>query len=855
MGIYTKFAALALLIAAPCATQAQNTPASQQEKLNRGVVAARTGTSNFVSWRLLATDDDLTSFTLLCNGTAVRSNIHDATCYTHSSGPLNAQYQVVKCVNGVPVDTSEVATAWSDIYYRLPLNKPENGTNTKGYEYSYTPNDCSVGDVDGDGEYEIIVKWDPDNSQDNGHSDSGSDEFTGPVLLDCYKLDGTQLWRVDLGSNIRAGAHYTQFLVYDFDGDGKAEMVCKTAPGSLDGEGNYVTDAATDSTILATDNTVYYANSYGHILDGGEFLTVFNGETGRAVHTVWYCPNRAGNMSGVGTYPSSSSFWGDNYGNRSERYLACVAYLDGPDANPSAVMCRGYYTRAYLWAVDFDGSELKTKWVHGSVSSSSVQLTDADGNRTSRSYTTATGKSSGSKTAYANGNHNLSVADVDGDGCDEIIYSGAAIDNDGWLLYATGYGHGDAMHLSDLLPDREGLEVFTVHEDSPYGWNVHDAATGEILYSASGSSDNGRGLSADIDGNYRGFEFWSSNDRAPRATTNGESITPTGSCSVNFRVYWDGDLLDELYDDTKIDKWDTDNGGTTRLLTMYDYGNSADCNSTKHTPNLQADILGDWREEVILYDSSDGAALNIFTTTTSTDYRVTTLMQDHVYRMGVAWQNAAYNQPPHLGYYLPDAFGTRYAMISGSFEQTVAVGDSIEDITFHWVNSGSVALSKSIAPDGTETSRACMSGFSYSRDLLSNRTFTLKGAPSEVGDYLFVITSTNKVDNSTRTDTIVIHSADPTGISSVSTGEAVQWAKVASGAFSEQINLDVNVGATRNVAVGLYNAAGAQVFGQTYSASGSQRISISGLSHLPNGIYILRAVSAEGNYSTKVVKK
>src|SRR5574344_2454583 len=339
---------------------AQNTPASQMEKLDRGVVAVKTSSGIFVSWRFLGTDnEDRTSFDLLKNGslaTTSSQNLYKTNLLV-SGATTSDKFQVVTKVDGVAVDTSAAVTPSANCYLSVALDKPAATATAK-----YTPNDCSVGDVDGDGKYEIILKWDPDNSQDNSLSG-----VTDNVYLDCYKLDGTKLWRVNLGPNIRAGAHYTQFLVYDFDGDGKAEMICKTAPGSIDGAGNYVSAAATDATITSTDNTANYVNSSGKIITGPEFLTVFNGETGKAVNTIYYNPNRGFGVGGSAEYGA----WGDKstaLGNRGDQFLACVAYVDGPDKNRSAVMCRGYYTRSYLWAVNFDGGKLTTKWLHASIS-------------------------------------------------------------------------------------------------------------------------------------------------------------------------------------------------------------------------------------------------------------------------------------------------------------------------------------------------------------------------------------------------------------------------------------------------------------------------------------------------------
>ena len=628
---------------------------AQMEKLDRAPVALPSsgGRGIFLSWRFLGTDDLNTKFDVIRNGTVVKSDL-GVTNFSDISGSKTSSYEIVVKTNGKEVERTKAFTPWGNIFLRQTLDRPADGVTPGGESYSYTPNDCSVGDVDGDGQYELIVKWDPSNSQDN--SKAG---YTGNVYLDAYKLDMTsekpeKLWRIDLGVNIRAGAHYTQFLVYDFDGDGKAEMICKTAAGSKDGNGKYVSDAATDDKIKAVNNSKDWRNSSGKVTGGQEWLTVFNGETGEAIHTVYYNPNRNGGLGGEAGWTKN---WDDRsgktdkeYGNRGERYLAAVAYLDGPKANPSAVMVRGYYTYSYIWAVDFDGKQLSTKWLHASDSKTKYKVTKADG--TSNTYTASapTGRTSGSRTAYGNGNHNLSVGDYDGDGCDEITLGASAINNDGTLLYSTGYGHGDALHVGDIDPDRPGMEVFTVHEESPYGWDLHDAATGEIICNAEGSKDNGRGIASDIIADNRGYEFSSSNNRS-QLNAAGEVVS-TKSTSLNFRCYWNGDLQDELLDGNTMDAWN--GSGMTRLFTLYNYGNSSTCNSTKKTPNLTADLLGDWREEIILWDSSDGCTLNIFTTNIATEYRVPTLMHDHTYRMGVAWQNSAYNQPPHVGYFLPD---------------------------------------------------------------------------------------------------------------------------------------------------------------------------------------------------------
>lgn len=657
------------------------------ETLTRGVVALpASDKGNFISWRLLSTDAHDVTFDVLRDGVVIAENLKGATSFTDAEGTTENKYTIRTKQNGKQ-ELSEPAKAWAQPYLSLPLNRPANGVSPDGRTYSYTPNDCSTGDVDGDGEYEIILKWDPSNAHDNAH-----DGYTGNVILDCYKLNGKQLWRVDLGKNIRAGAHYTQFLVYDFDGDGKAEMICKTAPGSIDGKGRYVSECATDKPILKADNSASYVESNGRILSGPEYLTVFSGIDGKALHTIYYNPNRAFGVGGSAKYDTRG--WGDhNPGNRGERFLACVAFLDGKDKNPSAVMCRGYYTRSNLWAVDFNGKELSTHWLHVSPSPREWYVENGKGKVIAKADNLKA-------TAFAQGAHSLAVGDVDGDGCDEITYGSAAINNDGTLLYSTGLGHGDAQHLGDFDPDRPGLEYYMSHEERPHGSDFRDARTGELLFHETDRQDTGRGLCADIDPNHRGAEYWCSAAKRIHAV-NGDVIAETENWTPqNFRIYWDGDPYDELIGNGSarftpgsrntlnpqdgnnmnpqngngmnpqnrnrgmrplpsyyIAKW---NGtGCDHVLIngkdLSDYGNSASCNGTKATPCLQADLFGDWREELVLYDASDKAHLNIFTTNIPTEHRVVTLMHDHIYRMGIAWQNAAYNQPPHLGYYLPDA--------------------------------------------------------------------------------------------------------------------------------------------------------------------------------------------------------
>ncbi len=684
------------------------TATPQAEYLNRGVVAVKTDNGVFVSWRSLTSDAKGTTFDVYRDGVKVNeAPITKSTNFVDAQGSETSSYVIKAVLNDQVVEEAQAPEVWGSFLKKIHLDRPAGGTTPDGVEYTYSPNDCSVGDVDGDGQYELFVKWDPSNSQDNSYK-----KYSGNAYIDCYTLEGKKLWRIDLGKNIRAGAHYTQFMVYDFDGDGKAEMACKTAPGTVDGLGNYV--------IMGDDDpTADYRNSSGIIISGPEYLTIFNGQTGAEINTVSYVPLRS-------AHAQSSSGWGDNYGNRSERYLACVAYLDGE--KPSLVMCRGYYTHAYLCAWDFDGKELKQRWLHASTTKG--------------------------KGAYGEGAHGIAVGDVDGDGCDEIVYGSACIDHDGTVLYRTGAGHGDALHLGDLDPDREGLEVFMVHEEktSSYKWDAEfrDAATGEIIWGLPQSgNDIGRGVSADIYAGTRGCEAWPSNDYS-----SGSQANSTYDCkgnkifskrpSCNFRIYWDDDLQDELLDGSKITKQNQTLSSNT-LVDFNKYNNAQSCNSTKATPNLSADILGDWREEVILWDGDTSSDLLLFTTTTETSYKVPCLMQDHVYRMGIAWQNVAYNQPPHLGYYLPDLFNTAasFKSLSGQMNQTIYIGESIEPITYQYNNATGVTVN------------GLPSGVTMTVDD-KNMTFTIEGQPAEVGTYEYTVKSVGGETEATLVGTIIV---------------------------------------------------------------------------------------------------
>lgn len=583
-------------------TAALAATARQVEKLDRGLVSVPQNGGNFVSWRMLGTDPANVSFNLYRGSTRVNgSPLTSSTNLFDSGASASASYTVRAVVDGAEQGASAPSLTFAGGgYLDVPIAPPSGGTTPDGVSYTYSANDASVGDLDGDGRYEIVLKWDPSNAKDN--SQSG---YTGDTFIDVYRLDGTRMWRIDLGRNIRSGAHYTQFQVYDYDGDGRAEVAMKTADGTVDGTGRVIGSSGAD-----------YRNSSGYVLSGPEYLTMFNGQTGAAMGTVDYVPAR-GNVSS----------WGDSYGNRVDRFLAGTAYLDG--ARPSLIEARGYYTRSVISAWNWRNGAFTRLWTFDSNSSTNGPAWEGQGN------------------------HQLAVGDVDNDGRDEIVYGAMAVDDNGAGLWNTQMGHGDAMDLGDLDPGRSGLEEYHVNESTskPAGY-MAGAANGQILWQhPSCGCDNGRGRSDDIYAGSAGAESWSS-ATSGIYNTRGQQVSSRKPSSTNFVVWWDADPVRELEDATHIDKYGT--GGDTRLLTASGVHSN---NGTKSTPSLSADVLGDWREEVI-WPTSDNRALRIYTTTAVTDRRIFTLMHDTMYRTGVAWQNTAYNQPQHPSFFLGNGMST-----------------------------------------------------------------------------------------------------------------------------------------------------------------------------------------------------
>jgi hypothetical protein len=574
----------------------------QMEDIDRGVVAVKVTGGVYVGWRMMGYEYDA------ANPTSVTYNVYragtklasvtDSTNYLDAAGTASSTYTVAAVIGGTECAQSPSVTTWAQNYLRIPLDVPP--TSPTGA--TYAANDGSPGDLDGDGIYDIVLKWDPSDAQDN--SKAGT---TSNVFLDGYTLAGKHLWRIDLGPNIRAGAHYTQFSVYDFDGDGKAEVAVKTAPGTKDGTGQYLSKGPAASD----DDSKAYRNSDGYVLSGPEYLTVFDGATGKELATVAYPVVR-------GTVSS----WGDDYGNRVDRFNSGVAFVSdtgsGKSATgrPSIIMQRGYYTRLTVSALNWRDGALSKMWTF-----------DSDG--------------SGNSKADGQGDHSAMAADTDGDGAQEILTGPTTIGSDGTLRCTTGAGHGDAMHVGELVVGK-GISVFSVHEGGG-GYDVHNGNTCAYYVNVTGGDDNGRGVADDVDPSSPGAEMWSATSSALYSCADGSTVSSTEPPYQNFLIYWDADESREVEDGTTIKKF----SGATLLSTSGCSGN----NGTKNTPTLTADLLGDWREELVVRESNN-TGLRIYTTTDVTKRRIYTLMHDPTYRMQVSFEQASYNQPPHTGFHI-----------------------------------------------------------------------------------------------------------------------------------------------------------------------------------------------------------
>ncbi len=622
------------------------------ENLDRGIIAVRPSSSEvLISWRILGDEyaDDAT-YNLYRGSTLIASDLEVSNYIDETS--TDYSYSVAAVIDGTEQDLCDAVSPLDEQYFTIPVQEIDGGYDT------YTVNDASVGDLDGDGEYEIVVKR---------LAVDLTIESTDYHYLEAYELDGTLLWSINLGPNI-ANCVEVNFLVYDLDNDGKAEVATRTSDGMIDGVGNDIGDRDGDGQTNYRSTMVY--NSSYYRIDGPDYISIFDGETGEEIAWDEYIDREP--LSQWGTSGMSDS----QLGHRATKCMWGVAYLDG--VNPSFIISRGIYHRIKLEAWTYSDGSLTQEWTW-----------DSDPDDESTEYT-------------GQGFHNLATGDIDGDGRDEIIYGSMAVDEYGEGIYSTEYGHGDAGHLADINPNIDGLEFFSCLEGADGstipGLSLRNAAEGDIQWAYWTSGDIGRCMAADIDENYEGYEIWGSDGSGIYSCTGTliSSSYPTtagGASSYNFGVWWDDDVQRELLDKTVITKWNASSQSTDRIATLYNIASITANNGTKSNPCLMADILGDWREEVI-YSSSDNSGMVVFVTPYETEQRMYTLMHDPNYRAAVAWQNNSYNQPPNLGFYFGGGMDTPSAPniaivgedeVAGNIVLSATPGDGQIDLS--WTSS------------------------------------------------------------------------------------------------------------------------------------------------------------------------
>jgi len=621
------------------------------EYLDRGVVAVpvNTGSGVIVQWRLSASEYGKgIAFNVYRNGEILNDTPITTLNYLDEGGRSGDTYLVEALILGQPRLPLYHAIALQNNYLEIPMQRPKDRENpanaygASGAPITYTANDISVADVDGDGRYELLVKWYPSQAQDPGLEA----RHTGETIFDCYTLDGELLWRINLGVNITSSAHHSAFNFFDLDNDGKAEFTVKTADGTrvyLPGMDGTIDDTVDEPAFVIGDQNAVWVGgvvnpatgtmnnwSTGRVAAGPEYFTVFDGLSGLPVSTVDYFAPYARGVP-----------WGDNDNNRSDRFNAAVAFLpkyDNPGVPyPTVIEVRGHYGPNFA-----AGYQLINRQI---VKAGEFVLSDY--------------------AAGSFGNHNMTVADVDRDGFDEIIFGSIVLNSDGtprWIAdgsHGTTPGtHGDALHVSVMVSGSEEFFVMVPQESpAPNNVKVYNASTGELVWGYdSASSDVGRGMAANITP-LPGFEVWASGGTPLYNLASGERLGAAGNLSINFRLFWDGDLLSELLDGgdgrpLAVSKFQYDTGsGASRIDTLLELVGTVSNNGTKANPGLSADIFGDWREEIIVR-TADNNSLRIYVTDIPTEYVIYTLMHDRSYRLAVNAQNAMYNQPPALGFYL-----------------------------------------------------------------------------------------------------------------------------------------------------------------------------------------------------------
>lgn len=570
-----------------------------------------------VSWRMFPTDDENTGFDLYRksgNGTEVKLNttpIVETTNFQDATANRSVDNTYRLCYAGSN-ETLETYTITAEQasgglpYISIPL-KSDAGIDPNP-SIQYLANDASVGDLDGDGVNEIVIKRLASFSAEEDGDETELNTLLKSVfhltLLEAYKLDGTFLWRICLGPNILIG-NTLSFAVYDFDGDGKCEVAFRTSEGTRFGDGTEIGDVNGDGKIDYRRPDQAGVNT-NYIADGPEFLSVVEGATGKELARTDYIAR------------GTSEEWGDGYFKRASSYRLGVGRFSS--TNTSILITRGVYGKSVLEAWDFQNGTLTKRWRFDT--------------------------SDGVHGAYAGqGYHSLSIGDVDGDGFDEVVYGSCTIDHDGKGLNNIGFGHGDALHLGKFDPSREGLQIWSCYETGSVGASFRDARTGDVIWKYDNTSDVGRALVADIDPDSPGCEMWWFRGNAHSCTGKDLGYKPS---SCNMAIWWTGSLNRQLLNESSINS--EIKGDYNRMFTIYRYDVTT-VNGTKSNPCFYGDILGDWREEIVMV-TKDYSELRVFSTWYPSEHKFPYLMSDHVYEMSALNQNIGYNQPTQLGYYL-----------------------------------------------------------------------------------------------------------------------------------------------------------------------------------------------------------
>ena len=607
------------------------------ESFERSLIALRTGeTSVYLGWRLLADDPAGRVFNVYrstAGGDAVKLNeapMADGTNFVDTTARLDQSNTWWITAVALPRGAAPVE---GDIVARvsLPAGAPvQPYFRVKLQDATTTFQKIAFADLNGDGKLDYIIK------QPNAGLDPGTPAFSPDTYkIEAYLHDGTFLWRKDLGWNMNLGIWWTPFIVWDFDGDGKAEVALKTAPF-----------AATREESLAEKS----GRARGFVVTGPEYCSVLDGMTGEEITKVDWVER------------GDQRDWGDDAGNRVNRNQIGLASLDG--RTTSLLVCRGTYTRMVVDAYNLRNRRLEKVWRW-------------DGDKESPPI-------------RAQGSHTLIAGDVDGDGRDEIILGSVALRPDGRVLWNLGLGHPDIMYMTDVIPTRPGLEIAFGYEvpQNRNGLCLVDARTGEIIWGHPYKTTHihDQGMLGDFIPEVPGIEYYGAEQDGTGkwvySAATGELIAEQDLGGLSPRALWWGDSSTKAYIPGRSfgGAW---GGGTRRrggpgaatsaggsgaaagaAGAVAGRGGFGGMGPTGPSAIMKfgagkigefegrliaiADIMGDWREEIIV---SVPGEIRIYTTTIPTPRRRVCLLQDALYRKDVALHTMGYFYPPQLSFH------------------------------------------------------------------------------------------------------------------------------------------------------------------------------------------------------------